>query len=203
MTSIEVRPNGPYVVTGAPAITRRRIVTSDAGESLDWETTSTLDAPEEVLLCRCGGSATKPFCDGTHESRGDWADDVASGSYDERAKVLGDSEITVRDDRSICMHAAFCTNRVTSVWKLMKGEPDLAEVTAMIDKCPSGALTYATESLLEPAIAVIDDGPLWVMGSVPIDGIEARNRVTLCRCGHSATKPLCDGSHQEAGFKDS
>ena len=32
--------------------------------------------------------------------------------------------------------------------------------------------------------------------------LETRNRVTLCRCGQSANKPLCDGSHKTAGFED-
>ena len=30
----------------------------------------------------------------------------------------------------------------------------------------------------------------------------ARNRVTLCRCGQSKIKPLCDGTHAEAGFRE-
>ncbi|WP_395157192.1 CDGSH iron-sulfur domain-containing protein [Ilumatobacter sp.] len=30
--------------------------------------------------------------------------------------------------------------------------------------------------------------------------LETRNRVTLCRCGQSAAKPLCDGAHKAAGF---
>jgi CDGSH-type Zn-finger protein len=29
-----------------------------------------------------------------------------------------------------------------------------------------------------------------------------RNRVTLCRCGASKNKPLCDGAHEESGFTD-
>ena len=45
------------------------------------------------------------------------------------------------------------------------------------------------------------EGPLWVTGGIPIersDGqpFETRNRVTLCNCGHSSRKPLCDGSHR-------
>jgi CDGSH-type Zn-finger protein len=47
----------------------------------------------------------------------------------------------------------------------------------------------------------------WVTGNIPIeraDGkpFETRNRVTLCRCGHSENKPLCDGTHRRIGFKE-
>jgi CDGSH-type Zn-finger protein len=199
---INVRPNGPYVVTDAPPLTRRRIVANDAGESTEWEITAELDAPANVFLCRCGGSSNKPFCDSSHATNGFEAEDVALGTYEERSKVLGHTEVTVRDDRSICVHAAFCTSNVTNVWKMMKGEPDLDEVTAIIDRCPSGALTYSTEAVLPPAIAVVDAGPLWVTGAVPVTGLEPRNRMTLCRCGQSANKPLCDGTHKETGFRD-
>ena len=47
------------------------------------------------------------------------------------------------------------------------------------------------------------DGPLWVTGGIQIeraDGqpMEVRNRVTLCRCGASSNKPLCDGTHRRS-----
>jgi CDGSH-type Zn-finger protein len=50
-------------------------------------------------------------------------------------------------------------------------------------------------------------GALWITGGIHIeraDGkpLETRNRVTLCRCGQSNTKPLCDGTHREQGFKE-
>jgi CDGSH-type Zn-finger protein len=33
-------------------------------------------------------------------------------------------------------------------------------------------------------------------------GLAGRTTLTLCRCGQSATKPLCDGSHKTCGFTD-
>ena len=50
-------------------------------------------------------------------------------------------------------------------------------------------------------------GALWVTGGVPItraDGqpFETRNRVTLCRCGQSSNKPLCDGTHRVIEFRE-
>jgi len=136
----------------------------------------------------------------------------------ERERVvpeLGGTGLTVRDDRSICVHAGFCGTRLTNVWKQVRetGESTVrAQVISMIEKCPSGALTFRfdgddVEPLLAQAIAVTDDGPLWVTGGVSVvasDGepLETRNRVTLCRCGASSNKPLCDGSHKTVGFSD-
>ena len=54
---IKVRDNGPYKVTGPV-----RLV--DAGGNA-W----TLDEGP-IVLCRCGHSTTKPFCDGTHKGAG-------------------------------------------------------------------------------------------------------------------------------------
>ena len=212
--AIDVQPDGPLVVTGGVALYRRRQVDSEHGEPLAWETTERLDAGERYLLCRCGQSTNKPFCDGTHRGAGFEADDHAGSTYDERAKVLGGVGVTVRDDRSICVHAGFCGTRVTNVWKQVRETEEStvrAQVIAMVEKCPSGALTFSfggddVEPLLPEAVAVLDDGPLWVTGGVPVrvggDATETRNRVTLCRCGASSNKPLCDGSHKEVGFSD-
>ena len=50
------------------------------------------------------------------------------------------------------------------------------------------------------------NGPLQVSGNLEVISGTGRtiNRVTkttLCRCGHSANKPYCDGSHARVGFK--
>jgi hypothetical protein len=63
------------------------------------------------------------------------------------------------------------------------------------------------EPELEPEIAVLPGGPLWVRGGVTItdaDGEqwETRNRVLLCRCGQSSRQPSCDGSHLDAHFDE-
>jgi CDGSH-type Zn-finger protein len=56
---IKTRHNGPYKVSGPV-----RLIDADGRE---YE----LPADgEPVALCRCGGSTTKPFCDGTHSKIG-------------------------------------------------------------------------------------------------------------------------------------
>jgi CDGSH-type Zn-finger protein len=217
---ITVRKRGPYIVRGGVPISRCRPVVSEHGEPAGWQTTERFDTQAVVTLCRCGQSRNKPFCDATHRTESfEGRETAPTTTYDERAKSYQRDHLTVRDDRGICVHAGFCSNASTNVWKMVgpaDDDADLrAEMTGMIERCPSGALTFrlaGTEADVEPvlpqAIAVVDDGPLFVTGGVPISRaderpFETRNRVTLCRCGRSATKPLCDGSHREAGFRDS
>ncbi|WP_293306302.1 CDGSH iron-sulfur domain-containing protein [Mycolicibacterium sp.] len=54
-------------------------------------------------------------------------------------------------------------------------------------------------------ITALTDGPLEVAGDVEIlaaDGsvIKETDKSYLCRCGHSAKKPFCDGAHKKEGF---
>ncbi|MGP3534705.1 CDGSH iron-sulfur domain-containing protein [Microbacterium sp. RD1] len=56
-------------------------------------------------------------------------------------------------------------------------------------------------------ITAYADGPLLVRGDVELldaDGApipRRRRTVALCRCGLSAIKPFCDGTHKPAGFR--
>ncbi len=211
---ISIAEHGPYLVSGAVPLRRREPIVSEHGEPLNWATGTEFETKDRYALCRCGGSDNKPFCDGTHARDGfDGTETAPTDTYAERATAYPGTGITVHDDRGICEHAGFCGNQVTNVWKMAAKTDDTVvrgQVMAMIDRCPSGALTYevggeVVEPVLPAEIDVITDGPLWVTGGVPIersDGAtcEIRNRVTLCRCGASANKPLCDGSHREVGF---
>jgi CDGSH-type Zn-finger protein len=58
-------------------------------------------------------------------------------------------------------------------------------------------------------IKVNHNGPLLVEGEVEIVdptgkafSLPGRAVIALCRCGLSANKPLCDGSHKTGGFTD-
>lgn len=50
-----------------------------------------------------------------------------------------------------------------------------------------------------------ENGPLLVRGPLRVEGTDgstsAGHKGALCRCGHSATRPFCDGSHRDAGFE--
>ena len=63
---IKVRRNGPYKVTGPV-----RIVDAEGNEIVP-------PAGESIVLCRCGHSRTKPFCDKSHREACFVADDPAS-----------------------------------------------------------------------------------------------------------------------------
>jgi hypothetical protein len=89
---------------------------------------------------------------------------------------------------------------------------DGAELAEVIRRCPSGALTYeVVDPSIEPeahdgvAVTVVPGGPLAVRGTMTLrtpDGGEVTiERATLCRCGGSANKPFCDGTHRANGFE--
>lgn len=125
---VRIRENGPLAVHGQ--------VTIDGEPVL------------RATLCRCGQSARKPFCDGSHGAAGFTA----------------------------------------------SGEPATAASTPLALR--NGEVT----------ITCAEDGPLLVAGNLELVTGTGRTinrcaKTALCRCGGSATKPYCDGSHKAIGFR--
>ena len=224
---IVVRKNGPYIVQGGVPLVRKAQVVSEHGEPLTWKKGETIETSEGYALCRCGQSSNKPFCDGTHARIDfDGRESADTSATAERQVIYaGGTKIVVKRDYSLCMGSGFCANRITNIQEMVPHTDDTqvrAQVMAMIERCPSGSFTYSIEegeADIEPdlprQVAVITEitsdgpiaGPLWVTGNIPIeraDGqpLEARNRVTLCRCGLSEGKPLCDGTHRTMGIAE-
>lgn len=201
--TLECKPNGPYLVKGLSDLRTAN------GESLP--TTAV------VALCRCGGSANKPFCDGTHRSNGfSGANDSPPPAVRKDYHVPG---ITIHDTRALCAHAGRCTDGLASVFRY-GSEPwidpagaDVAAIIETIRQCPSGALSYTLDvpeppqEPGSPSVVVTKNGPSAVSGGVAlVDSVTGQTspgtRYTLCRCGASKNKPFCDGSHWSIGFED-
>ena len=58
-------------------------------------------------------------------------------------------------------------------------------------------------------IILQNNGPIRIEGEFEIldpagtaFGLAGRTVISLCRCGHSANKPFCDGTHNRMGFAD-
>ncbi len=225
---IVVTKDGPYVVHGSIPLVHKIQVVSEYGEPLTWKLGGAIETPEIYELCRCGRSSFPPFCDVTHALIDFDGTETADTRPTAERQVLypGGTRIVVRRDLSLCMESGFCGNRFTDVEKMVAHTDDSqvrAQVMAMIERCPSGSYVYSIqegEEDIEPdlpqQIAVTTEitsegpitGPLWVTGHIPVeraDGqpFEARNRVTLCCCGHSKNKPLCDGTHRELASEKS
>jgi len=201
--TIDCKENGPYIVRGLDGLT------GPAGEPVQ--------AKPVMALCRCGGSANKPFCDGTHAKNGFSSERISDGSNDRRDTFVG-TAIAIHDNRGLCAHAGICTDKLATVWRLGEEpwiDPDGAAAEAAIEviqACPSGALGYSIDGAeaavpdRAPAITVSKDGPYHVTGGIALadavqGAVAARERYALCRCGASNNKPFCDGSHWDAGFK--
>jgi CDGSH-type Zn-finger protein/uncharacterized Fe-S cluster protein YjdI len=218
---IIIRPNGPYLVKGGIPLARKTQVVSEYGEPLTWRKECTEQTEQEYALCRCGQSDAKPMCDGTHRIV-KWDGTETADTRPGAGLLLTippTTRIVVTKDLSLCTQSGFCGMRDATMADLVASSNDTkvrSLVAAMVERCPSGALTYhfePGESDIEPDLPVqVADtteitsdgpiaGPLWVTGGIAIeraDGepFEPRNRVTLCNCGESGNKPLCDGTHR-------
>jgi CDGSH-type Zn-finger protein len=210
--TIQASLNGPYLVTNAEKLQNSR------GERI-------LARPQ-MALCRCGGSAIKPFCDGTHARIGFTGKKEPDRVPDRRDTYIGE-QVTILDNRGICAHSGFCTDNLAAVFHVGQEpfvDPKGARMDAIIAavrNCPSGALSYAlggvecrdeVDQVREPTITVSKDGPYRITGGIPLEDEQgndeqraqgsSREHYSLCRCGQSKNKPFCSGMHWYVNFHD-
>src|SRR5438132_2647666 len=86
---ITVTRNGPYVVEGAIPLALQTIMSDSEGGSREWRQGRVFEVEQRYLLCRCGQSSNKPFCDGTHLKVGfDGTETASMAPYLEQAEVF-------------------------------------------------------------------------------------------------------------------
>ncbi|MEZ4373924.1 MAG: CDGSH iron-sulfur domain-containing protein [Polyangiaceae bacterium] len=116
--------------------------------------------------------------------------------------VVAELHITGQEQRfraTLCRCGAsrlkpFCDGSHNTVGFAASGEPDTGDTTALAVR--GGELN------VDP----LHDGPLSVSGNLEICAgtghtVARITRAKLCRCGGSANKPFCDGTHRRIGFR--
>jgi CDGSH-type Zn-finger protein len=219
---VKIVHNGPYMISGNVRLGIETIGTNEAGESTQWAQGIVYPTAAEYALCRCGQSAKKPFCDGSHtKARFDGTETASRESYQAQATLTRGPAMSLTDAEHLCAFARFCDPN-GQVWNLVNDTNNAAarkHFVKQVGECPSGRLVAldnatgeASEPEYPPSIGLIEDpaqecsGPIWLKGGVPVisssgSQYEIRNRVTLCRCGASRNKPFCDGAHASIKFK--
>ncbi len=134
-------------------------------------------------------------------------------------KHYKNGDLTITWEPEKCIHAGICARELPQVFRpkerpwvdAQAAEPEV--IAAQIDKCPSGALSYTRSSDAQASgteatqIQIADDGPILMTGPLNIQykgektTIENGKKVALCRCGASANKPYCDGTHSKIDWK--
>jgi CDGSH-type Zn-finger protein/truncated hemoglobin YjbI len=169
---IQVAPDGPYLVTNVAAL----------HDYLGQD----VPVPPQLALCRCGASERKPFCDGSHVTSKFTGDKDPKRVPDHRDRYDGE-QVTVFDNRGICQHSGFCTDRLNTVFRT-DAEPFVApsggrmdEIVRAVRDCPSGALGLGFDRREQrdltdwhgdrPAVIEISkDGPYRVTGGIALTG---------------------------------
>lgn len=71
----------------------------------------------------------------------------------------------------------------------------------------AAAPCYHLSTMAATKVTILNNGSVVIEGDFSIHdasggeyGLAGRKRISLCRCGHSAKKPFCDGSHARQGF---
>lgn len=123
-------------------------------------------------------------------------------------------KVAIRFDTAKCIHSRNCVLGNPKVFvanapgEWIRPDEDSPEaIAALVQRCPSGALTYERldegEQERAPQVNTVhlrENGPLAFHADMEIKGHGSCYRATLCRCGASRHKPFCDNSHVEAHF---
>ena len=125
-------------------------------------------------------------------------------------------EIVVEWQPRLCFHSHNCIRALPKVFDAERrpwidlDQASADEVEAAVAQCPSGARRArrpgAPETRTEPLeVKAAAGGPLLIRGGVRVLDAEGNvlyegDRAALCRCGGSANKPFCDGTHRTNGF---
>ncbi len=221
---ITVTDKGPYLVYGRPPLATQHIAPNELGESWKFVKGATFSTEEEpTALCRCGASKRKPYCDGSHQTHR-WKSKITARpeALLDNIDITSGEELTLTDNPKYCVFARFC-DAAGGVWAATETSFDdvsRRQAIRQASLCPSGRLMIWGKSSdlpfephYEPSLGLIEDdalhasGGLWVRGGIRIErengtAYEIRNRVVLCRCGESANKPYCDGSHAALHWHD-
>ena len=212
------------MVTGNVPLAKEMITEDEKRYLLKWEKVSDYPEQETHSLCRCGESKNAPFCDGAHKRAAcNMAETAEKATFQSKAEKVEGDDIILFDVPDLCASGHFCT-RAGGAWDLVRERSDDPEKIRIAIKeasdCPSGRLVMMDKKTgqeiepdFEPSISIAQDevagvsGPICVRGRIQIEGsdgtlYELRNRVALCRCGQSNSKPFCDGSHVAYKFHD-
>lgn len=219
---IKVMENGPYEVHGCPPLAQAIIEQNALRQSWRYRAGTPFALTEKAHLCRCGHSRNAPFCDGSHRTAGvDLTETASFAPMLDEATVIEGPSLTLADNKQYCAFGRFC-DAGERIWNQvgLGGEDNDRLTERMAHHCPAGRLLVfenETGAPVEPAqpaaLGLIEDpalgvsGPIMVTGGIRVESAsgesyEIRNRQALCRCGQSANKPFCDGSHASIKYRD-
>src|SRR5277367_3827140 len=116
---VQIAKDGPYMVFGGLPMRKQTIGTNSTGESVKWIAGQAYPVQATYALCRCGQSAKKPYCDGSHARVGfDGAETADRKPYQTQIKVIQGPSMSLTDAEQLCAFARFCDPHGT-VWNLV------------------------------------------------------------------------------------
>jgi CDGSH-type Zn-finger protein len=164
---IKIVKDGPYRVTGGLPLYEQVIVTDEVGHTRELVDVKEYPHQETYILCRCGASRNKPFCDGTHREIGFNGSETASRKpYLEKAEIFEGSDLKLTDAPEFCDHSRFCLRSGGIRNLIQKSDDKEARQTAIEEAmiCPSGRLVLwdkntgkLFEKEFEPSLVLVRD----------------------------------------------